>query len=364
MESQNKQQLAKDLYLQADKTQTEIAEILDVNRKTVYLWSKKGKWEETRIALSQTPSNILQEFYNHMGAVNKKIREREDNCPTMEEVEKLRKLAKMSKDMGKKHPGIYMEVLEEFSHFIQHGDRTFLDKYVKNADQFLKGTFGDEHFYVAQRAKANAAKIRENLKKQEEDAAKEEAALKKEETEELVFDGYKFVPVQKAAGSDAAQTAGCKLPTEKVGNNGASGPLPENPSKPATVNNYSEKQSDSECLISTSKISENGALPVGAVPSGCPPDDTSACPANTKPEPSPSNNNNIITPVRGSSLSLEFTPVKERSSRGEVRPAPFRDGNIIWINHPKDLDDYEKHLKMSDIIRYYPESDPSLRKDR
>ena len=87
----DKQQLAKDLFLQADKTQTEIAEILDVNRKTVYLWSKKGKWEEKRIALSQTPSSIQQDYYNHMSAINAKIREREDNCPTMEEIFGLKK---------------------------------------------------------------------------------------------------------------------------------------------------------------------------------------------------------------------------------------------------------------------------------
>jgi hypothetical protein len=47
----------------------------------------------------------------------------------------------------------------------------------------------------------------------------------------------------------------------------------------------------------------------------------------------------------------------------DQRPAPFREGNIIWINHAKDLDDYEKHMKMSDTVRYYPDMDPALKYD-
>ena len=335
----DKQQLAKDLYLQADKSQTEIAEILDVNRKTVYLWSKKGKWEEKRIALSQTPSSIQQDYYNHMSAINAKIREREDNCPTMEEVEKLRKLTKMTKDLGKKNAGFYMEVLEEFSYFIQKGDRDFLEKYGSIADQFLNATFGDEHFYTSQRVKANYAKMRENIKNQEV-AAKELEDELTGEPEELVFDGFRFVPVKKSPSGDAAQTAGCQPKTEGLGNNGASALSAKNPSKPATVEASTGITNKTKCPISSAKISDkNGASPT-----------------ENKTEPATLSNSITATipPLRDTSLSFG-------EGRGEVRPAPFREGNIIWINHPKDLDDYEKHLKMSDIIRYYPESDPALR---
>ena len=40
------------------------------------------------------------------------------------------------------------------------------------------------------------------------------------------------------------------------------------------------------------------------------------------------------------------------------RPSPYREGNIIWINHINDVDDYEKHMKMGDSYRHYPDMDP------
>lgn len=113
------QELARDLYLHTDKTQSEIADILGVDRKSVYYWMKNGKWEQMKRAALQAPGVILQDIYNHIQAVNDKIYERapEDRCPTMEEVNKLKKLIGITKDIPKKSAGTYVQVFEELMRF-------------------------------------------------------------------------------------------------------------------------------------------------------------------------------------------------------------------------------------------------------
>ena len=59
------------MYLHEGKTQTEIAQILNVERKTVYNWIQKGKWIEMKIANQQAPAAVLREMYNHIGEINK-----------------------------------------------------------------------------------------------------------------------------------------------------------------------------------------------------------------------------------------------------------------------------------------------------
>ena len=334
-QTQDKHQLARDLYLQADKTQTEIAEILDVNRKTIYLWCKKGKWEETKIAIRQSPSNILQSIYNHIDEVNKKIENREDRCPTMHEVELLRKLLRMSKDLGKKNTGFYIEAFEELSYFIGFDDRDFKQKLSQYITKFVHGTFGDHNFHTQKRVNQNLSNIRENLKKEEED-----------ESDELVFDGNKFVPVQKAyqvpqgeseGANNTTPTENSELKTSAMGKDGAFGQLPVNPSKPAAADDFSGKKGENQHPTPALKISGNGASPV-------------------RPDFNAPLNDSGLRPAGDTSAAHYATLPPER------RPAPFREGNIIWINHPKDLDNYEKHLKMSDIIRYYPDMEPGLKR--
>ncbi len=347
MESHDKQQLAKDLYLQADKTQTEIAEILDVNRKTIYLWSKKGKWEQIKQALLLSPSAILHDLYSHIGRVNEKIFAREDQCPIMQDVEMLRKLVKMTKDIPKKHSGFYIEAIEDFSYFLSRRNPESVKQYMPIADEFIRGMAEDNPFRPGKRISDNFAEIEQRLKKDAERYVAEEESLINEtspkdeidQAEELIFDGLKFVPVTKNAAEAVVMSCRDERPLEtlegapqqkQTGNSGVSVLSPKGPSKPATVKDSNGIYGETKCPISSAKISDkNGVSPV-----------------ENKTERTPLRNiNTIIAP-----------PPK--------RPAPFREGNIIWINHPKDLDDYEKHLKMSDSIRYYPESDPSLKKDR
>jgi len=84
---------AHDLYFQTDMPQTQIAELLNVNRKTLYLWMKEGNWQQVKRSARHTPSILAEQYYRQLAAINDKIEAREDHpYPTREEAEIIRKL--------------------------------------------------------------------------------------------------------------------------------------------------------------------------------------------------------------------------------------------------------------------------------
>jgi DNA-binding XRE family transcriptional regulator len=141
------QQLAKDLYLQTQKTQQEIAEILNLNRKTIYLWIRHGKWEEMKIAARQAPCVVLQDIYNHVDQINIRISSREDHCPTPVEVDMLRKLLNMTKVIEKKHTGAYIEAFQELTMFIAKRNNDLAKQVTRFANDYVMGTIANKEFH-------------------------------------------------------------------------------------------------------------------------------------------------------------------------------------------------------------------------
>ena len=163
------QQLAKDLYLQTEKTQQEIADILNVNRRTIYLWVKNGKWAEMKNAAAQTPFTMQSEIHNHFSAINRRIKAREgDNCPTMQEVEMLRKLLNMSATIDKLHTGAYIEAFTELTTYIYHKDVDLARKVTIHADNYVKGHLGDDNDEYKRHIAENIARVEKNLENEPE----------------------------------------------------------------------------------------------------------------------------------------------------------------------------------------------------
>jgi hypothetical protein len=70
--------LAKELYLQTNKTLEEIADIVSVSRLTIGTWSKEGKWKDIKEVQSQTPERIVQALYNEVEQLNRAVSNRAD----------------------------------------------------------------------------------------------------------------------------------------------------------------------------------------------------------------------------------------------------------------------------------------------
>ena len=61
------QQQARHLFLQTDLTKTQIANLLDVDRRTIYQWSIDGSWERLKMAAANIPSLLVEKCYYIFG---------------------------------------------------------------------------------------------------------------------------------------------------------------------------------------------------------------------------------------------------------------------------------------------------------
>jgi len=151
------------MYLNTNFTQKEIADKLGINPKTIYLWIKKGKWDEMKAAARQAPGIIQQQLYNHITAINDSIATREDAVPTFQEVEMLRKLIVSTKHMQQMSVGTYIQAFQEFTGFIgpHTNDLEFTKRVAVVADEYIKGLIHNKQFHVSEKVQNTTEAIKE-----------------------------------------------------------------------------------------------------------------------------------------------------------------------------------------------------------
>lgn len=59
----HQQQQAYNLYLSAEHTNIQIAEMVGVNRRTIMLWARRGCWHRQRELRQQLPEMLLKRSY-------------------------------------------------------------------------------------------------------------------------------------------------------------------------------------------------------------------------------------------------------------------------------------------------------------
>ena len=157
------QQGARDMYLNTNFTQKEIADKLGIDPKTIYLWIKKGKWDEMKAAARQAPGIIQQQLYNHITAINDSIANRDDRVPTFQEVEMLRKLIVSTKHMQQMSLGTYIQAFQELTSFIapHTNDLEFTKRVAVVADEYIKGLIHNKQFHISEKVCETAEAIKE-----------------------------------------------------------------------------------------------------------------------------------------------------------------------------------------------------------
>ncbi len=84
---------ARNLYFQTNLSQSQIAKLLDVDRKTVYHWLKEGKWQQQKKLSVHMPSKIAEQYYYMLANMNHEILSREHQpYPLTHEAEQMRKV--------------------------------------------------------------------------------------------------------------------------------------------------------------------------------------------------------------------------------------------------------------------------------
>ncbi|MGN6569720.1 MAG: terminase gpP N-terminus-related DNA-binding protein [Flavipsychrobacter sp.] len=140
---------ARELYMQGGLTQQEIAEILNVNRKTVGLWIQQGQWRQLRIAAQQSPAMLLQDFYNQLAVLNETIHQK-GGIPTVEESVVQRRLIMNIQSFKQQPVSNYMQIYTELIDHISKQDPALSKTIATHADALVRQKTSKKRLYIAQ----------------------------------------------------------------------------------------------------------------------------------------------------------------------------------------------------------------------
>jgi DNA-binding XRE family transcriptional regulator len=114
-----KQQQARNLYFRTNLKKTEIAEILDVDRRTIYQWSVDGNWERLKMSSNSMPIVLAEKCYYLVGHFTDHLLSRGsiDGAMARSDAETLYKLVL---SIGKLRKGSTVnENMEAFTYFLE-----------------------------------------------------------------------------------------------------------------------------------------------------------------------------------------------------------------------------------------------------
>lgn len=139
-------QRAFNLFFQTDFTQQQIAELLNINRKTLYLWMKEGGWRRAKYAAMHAPSVLIEQYYSQLGAINIAISQRIDHpFPTKEESDIIRRLTMTIKQMRDSRPTVAesVQVIQCFTDRLMRKNLKLTHEVIPYFDEYIK-TLGEK----------------------------------------------------------------------------------------------------------------------------------------------------------------------------------------------------------------------------
>lgn len=141
LKSEQRKQLAKELYLLGNYTYEEIAEKVGAQRQTISRWAKSGNWDSLKAGMSITREQSLLRLYQQLENLNGAILAREPGKrhPDSKEADVMAKLAAAIKSL-ENDVGI-SDIISSgmrFGEFLRRIDLEKAKEYVKLWNLFLK----------------------------------------------------------------------------------------------------------------------------------------------------------------------------------------------------------------------------------
>ena len=346
MEHTDKQQQAFEIFFQTDLSQQQIAEMLGINRKTLYLWIKEGGWKRAKYAATHAPGILMEQYYAQLGAINQSISERTERpYPTKEEADIIRKLSTTIKTVntGIQTVGECVQVFHAFTDRLRRTNLSLTKQLLPHMTSYIKElTEEGQWLYYSEMRRSQAKFDKEYGEWVTQNPAQEEVAP----TTDTHIPTPADIPATAPDPTPPPQSnndSPTPLPEKNGASNGALGndleipnPLSDNALIPLIHNPEPSEN-----------IFENGKSPIELAP---------PAPANPEPKtntiplpsPQPSNdtheNQTPEIPLIKTGAYYATLPVSER-------PSPFREGNIVWVNNIGDINPDE--IKMCDSSWFY-----------
>ena len=139
--SDQTQTKAHNLYFNTDLAQKQIAGMLNISRKTLYLWIKEGGWKRAKYTARHAPCLLVEQYYTQLGNINLMISKREERpYPTKEEADIIRKLGATIKQMeaGRRTSTESILVFQEFMDKLKRKNLDMAQKLIPLMDEHIK----------------------------------------------------------------------------------------------------------------------------------------------------------------------------------------------------------------------------------
>lgn len=133
-------QQAKNLYFQTGLNKTQIAEVLNISRRSLHYWIKEGNWDRLKRSAQHLPSLLAENCYHLIGQFTKQLlaEHRIVNPITRHEAETLHKLVLTVNKL--KNRTTLNENMETFAHFLEKVNKKapeLVQQIMPHVDEYL-----------------------------------------------------------------------------------------------------------------------------------------------------------------------------------------------------------------------------------
>jgi predicted DNA-binding protein YlxM (UPF0122 family) len=133
-------QQAFNLYFQSDLTNKQIADMLNIDRKTLFTWAKEGDWKKAKDTIRHAPSFLVEQYYDQLNEINKAIAQRTERpYPTKEEATIIKTISATIKQIGvRQSASEAMDVFVDFGLEVCRYDPAFHREMMRHMDKYIQ----------------------------------------------------------------------------------------------------------------------------------------------------------------------------------------------------------------------------------
>lgn len=137
MSRKEQQRKARRLFIKSDLTKSQIAEDVGCTPKTLRGWIKKFEWDKAKEAETITRSQLLQDAYSQLKAINQKIEDEMNGVPNKELSDAKGVLRKEIEALSEMPLHKYVEVFMEFLDWATRNGIDNLMELAEVTDKFI-----------------------------------------------------------------------------------------------------------------------------------------------------------------------------------------------------------------------------------
>lgn len=137
MKNAEKKELARSLYTKSQLNRKQIAVQVGTTEKTLRKWIDEENWDAIKDSLQITRPQLLQESYQQLAAINKKIKEELGGVPNKELSDAKGVIRKEIEAFSVQPLYKYIEVFEEFIDFLSKNEPSLINPFTDASQNFI-----------------------------------------------------------------------------------------------------------------------------------------------------------------------------------------------------------------------------------